>query len=275
MPSTQPAVRTDLRADCDNCFALCCVAAPFSVSADFPIDKQAGEPCRNLTDDLRCGIHAELRPRGFVGCTVYDCFGAGQKVSQQTFGGRDWRDHPEQAQDMFATAAVMRQLHEVLWYLSEASRLPAARPLRGELLQAMAEIELLTYGDGDTVLAVDVDGHRARVGEILIRASELARAGIGGPKRNLRGAELLGADFAGADLRGANLRGTRLIGAVLRDADLRLADLTGADVRGADLTGADLRGALFVTQAQLDAVRGDARTRVPEGLARPAHWRTD
>jgi len=86
--------RLDLRADCERCFALCCVAPAFSVSADFAINKPAGQACPHLQPDFRCGIHTGLREQGFRGCTVYDCFGAGQKVSQVTFGGRDWRQAP-------------------------------------------------------------------------------------------------------------------------------------------------------------------------------------
>ena len=67
----------DLRADCARCFGLCCVAPAFAASADFAIDKPAGQACPHLAGDFRCGIHDELRPRGFPGCTVYDCFGAG------------------------------------------------------------------------------------------------------------------------------------------------------------------------------------------------------
>jgi uncharacterized protein YjbI with pentapeptide repeats len=110
---------------------------------------------------------------------------------------------------------------------------------------------------------------REQVGELLTRASELARA-PGGPDR--RRADLVGADLRGADLRRANLRGALLIGADLRDADLRSADLIGADLRGASLAGADLTGALFLTQAQVDSARGDGATRLPPVLRRPAHW---
>lgn len=58
----------------------------------------------------------------------------------------------------------------------------------------------------------------------------------------------------------------------LGGADLREADLIGADLRDADVRGADLTGALFLTQAQLNAARGDAATVLPAGLSRPAHW---
>ena len=84
-----------LHADCARCFALCCVAPAFAASADFAIDKPAGQPCPNLLADFRCGIHDHLRERGFPGCTVFDCFGAGQRVAQVSFGGVDWRRAPE------------------------------------------------------------------------------------------------------------------------------------------------------------------------------------
>lgn len=261
----------ELRADCTRCFALCCVAPAFARSADFAVDKPAGTPCPNLTDGFRCGIHTRLRERGFAGCTVFDCFGAGQRVSQVVFGGRDWRRHPELAGPMFAALPVVRALHELLWYAAEALALPAAAPVHAELRRVRLEIERLVSGEPDQVLAVDVDERRQAVNPLLVRASELARAEHR-DAMDLRGADLVGARLAKADLRGASLRGALLIGADLRAADLRRADLTGADLRGAALAGADLSEALFLTQAQLDAADGDARTRVPPGRRHPAHW---
>lgn len=117
-----------LQADCGNCFALCCVALPFAKSNDFAVNKSAGTPCKNLRQDFRCGIHTRLRDQGFQGCTVFDCFGAGQQISQVTFGGRDWRAHPETRAEMFEAFPVMRQLHELLFYVAEALALPAAAP---------------------------------------------------------------------------------------------------------------------------------------------------
>ncbi|WP_028931500.1 pentapeptide repeat-containing protein [Pseudonocardia asaccharolytica] len=261
----------ELRADCANCFGLCCVALPFAASADFAIDKDAGRPCPNLRADFRCGIHSRLRQEGFPGCTVYDCFGAGQKVSQLTFGGRDWRRAPHTARQMFAVFPLVRQLHELLWYLAEALTLPQARPLHDELRETFDEIEHLTRRDARDLADLDVAAHRERVNVLLLGTSELARATIDG-RKDRRRADLVGADLRGADLRGADLRGALLIAAVLTGADLRSADLIGADLRDTDLRGADLTGSIFLIQAQLDAARGDATTRLPAALARPAHW---
>ncbi|WP_436763819.1 pentapeptide repeat-containing protein [Streptosporangium sp. V21-05] len=264
--------RADLRADCESCFALCCVVPAFSASSDFAIDKQAGQACPNLRADFRCGIHTRLRDKGFRGCTVYDCFGAGQKVSQVTFGGHDRRRAPRTAERMFEVFPIMRDLHELLWYLSEALTLPPARPVHGELRLALERTERLTRDTPDALVRLDVAAHRREVNALLLRTSELVRAGAGGGRKDRRGADLIGARLRGADLRGANLRGAYLIGADLKGADLRTADLIGADLRGADLSGADLTGSIFLIQSQLDAAKGDARTTLPPSLTRPAHW---
>jgi uncharacterized protein YjbI with pentapeptide repeats len=261
-----------LRADCGRCFGLCCVAPAFSASADFAIDKPAGRPCPHLQPDFRCRIHTDLRTQGFRGCAVYDCFGAGQQVSQVTFGGRDWTRDPGAASQMYEVFPVMRQLHELLWYLAAALALPPARAVHGELRQAFTATQAMTNRPASVLLGLDTGRHHAQVNALLLRASALARAQLPGQKPDHQGADLIGARLAGADLRGANLRGARLIGADLRRADLTLADLTGADLRGVDLRGADLTQSLFVTQAQLDAAEGDTGTGLPPPLTRPAHW---
>jgi hypothetical protein len=266
----------DLAADCARCVGLCCVAPAFSRSADFAIDKPAGTACPNLLADHRCGIHAHLRERGFVGCTVYDCFGAGQKVSARS---------STSAQERHDVFAVVRPLHELLWYVREAIALvatptpapaptpvsPVAQRLHDDLAAAFEQTQRLTHAAVEDLLALDVDEHRGHTNALLLQASELARADVPGAPMH-RGADLVGANLAGHDLHAANLRGALLVGADLRGADLRRADLIGADLRGADLRGADLTGALFVTQAQLMAARGDAATRLPAHRTRPSHW---
>ncbi|USB33649.1 pentapeptide repeat-containing protein [Paenibacillus sp. YPG26] len=270
-----------LQADCENCFGLCCTALPFAASVDFAVDKPAGQPCHHLQSDFRCGVHNNLRPLGFRGCTVYDCFGAGQQVSQVTYGGRDWRAHPESAKQMYEVFPVMWQLHELLWYLNEALTLEPAREIRDELELALAETEHLTQLTPDSLVQLDVAAHRAKVNILLLRTSELVREEAklkykqsqGRPKKGIgRGADLIAAKLKGANLSGANLRGAYLIAADLREADLRGADLIGADLRDTDLRGANLSHSIFLTQAQVNAAKGDAATQLPLSLIHPAHW---
>ncbi|MEU4294029.1 pentapeptide repeat-containing protein [Kribbella sp. NPDC026596] len=254
--------RTDLRADCGSCFGLCCVALTFAKSADFALDKPAGEACPNLSQDFRCTIHSKLRTAGFQGCTVYDCFGAGQEISRRA--GQTWREQP--GQEMFAALPILRQLHELLWYLTEALEYKA---FDAEVRAAIERVEGVSRTADLTT--IDVMAERAAVNELLLKTSQLVR-GKQSKKKERRGADLIGARLRGADLAKANLRGAYLIAADLRYADLRQADLIGADLRDADLRGADLTGALFLTQSQVNAARGDQATKLPQAVSRPPHW---
>ncbi|GAB3874403.1 pentapeptide repeat-containing protein [Terrabacter terrigena] len=254
-----------LEADCSRCFGLCCVALPFARSADFPVDKSGGEPCRNLLADHRCGIHDRLLEGGWRGCVTFDCFGAGQQVSQVTFGGVSWRDAPGTAPTMYAVLPVMRQLHEMLSHLLEAAALDPDRSTEVALAGLVDEVGAATRAGPESLLAVDLVELRSRVGELLrtvsasVRERHRRRDGIRAQSRRVRrvgaGADLVGADLRGLDLRATDLRGALLIAADLRGADLRWADLLGADLRDADLRGAVVDGALFVTRPQLAAAR--------------------
>lgn len=117
----QAVLPAHLRADCAACTGLCCVVTPFDSVQGFGFDKPAHTPCPHLCDDFKCGIHSKLVDSGFRGCTVFDCHGAGQRVSQQLFPGQDWRDSAETAEQMFAAYTVMRGLHDLMVLLYTAS----------------------------------------------------------------------------------------------------------------------------------------------------------
>jgi uncharacterized protein YjbI with pentapeptide repeats len=269
-----------LNADCENCVGLCCVALPNAKSADFAFDKEAGTPCPNLQTDFGCGIHKSLRKNGFRGCGVYECFGAGQKVSQVTYEGNDWRDNPVLAKEMFDVCPIMQQLHEMLCYISEALLLEDARSLHKDLHVTLEKTEYLTTLSPKSIIDLDVSAHRAIVNDLLLRTSKLVRSKVT-PNKNKnhkkqnkigRGSDLIGANLRGADLKGTNLRGAMLIASDLRESDMRVTDLIGADFRDADLSGANLTGSIFLTQAQLNSAKGDIHTKLPPSLRIPNHW---
>lgn len=235
-----------LEPDCERCTALCCVALPFQAAADFAHTKPARTPCRHLSG-TRCGIHAELRGRGYSGCVVFDCFGAGQVLTE--------RGDPVDVDALMA----LRLRHQTAWLLQEAEGYGLPEHLRGDVGAAFAG---LRDGSGEVEPAV----------ALLRRVSSALRDGIEGPRQDLAGAVRVGDDLRSEDLRGASLRGAVLLGANLVGADLTGADLTGADLRAARLHGADLRGALFLHGSQLRAARGDSATRLPAGRSRPTHW---
>ncbi len=270
-------------ADCERCFGLCCVALPYAKSADFACDKAGGTPCPNLQSDYRCSIHPNLRGKGFRGCTVYECFGAGQKVSQITYNGTNWRDNPVLAKEMFDVFPIMQQLHEMLCYLNEALQLEDAQPIHTDLQDTIEETENLANLPPKSILNLDVSAHRVIVNQLLLQTSELVRAKVSlknnrNPKilnKISRGTDLIGAKLRGTDLRGVNLRGAMLIASDLRESDMRVTDLIGADLRDADVSGANLTGSIFLTQAQINSAKGDSNTKLPPSLGIPDHWLKD
>lgn len=169
-------------ANCEQCFGLCCVALPYAKSADFAFNKDGGTPCQNLNADYRCNIHKNLRNNGLRGCTVYDCFGAGQKVSQVTYNGKSWRDDPAIAEEMFNIFPIMQQLHEMLYYLNEALNLKETHPIYTDLQKAMAKTEQLTNQDPKSLINLHVPTHRALVNDLLLQTSELVREKV---KKNI------------------------------------------------------------------------------------------
>jgi len=167
------ANRAGLIGDCARCVGICCVAPAFAAGADFAIDKPAGRPCPNLGGDHRCTIHDRLTASGFPGCVAYDCFGAGQHVTQVTFGGLARRPAGDAARELFAAFDVVRGLHELLWYLGEVLTLERAAEVHDDARALVGETERLAAGDAAALRAVDGEAHRRRVDAVLRRGSEL------------------------------------------------------------------------------------------------------
>lgn len=254
MPASDLPSRLELTADCSRCHALCCVLLPYRREGGFGADKAGGVPCHHLRADDRCGIHADLTERGWPGCVVFDCFGAGQQVTQVTYAGASWRDRPGDLGEMGAVLSAQRLIHEMLRHLGEvAERSPD--PTVDDLGDRLLALRVATPVE---ILTADLDELQEECSAVLTAASLRLRDPAGS---DLSYADLAGRDLRERDLRAASLRGALLIGADLRGAVLERTDLLGADLRGADLRGADLRDALFVTGPQLAGARTDATTR--------------
>lgn len=270
----------ELKVDCEKCFGLCCIALYFSASEGFPTNKDAGKPCINLKSDFTCTVHKNLRSKGLKGCTAYDCFGAGQKIAQVTFDGHDWREKPETKNRMFEAFLIMRQLHEMLWYLTQALVLQSDNSIKEDIASLLKDTEQLTFSDIDAILAIDVVVHRSSVNIFLKNTSEMVRTKACSEKNTYsknRSPKSQRKDYFGRDLRktnliGADLRGACLIAANLRNVDLSSTDLIGADLRDADLSGANLTNSIFLTQGQINTAKGDSHTRLPKMLVSPTYW---
>lgn len=266
------SVFKDLKIDCENCFGFCCVALYFSKVDGFPRDKSPEEPCVNLNLDFTCKVHKSLRKKGLKGCTSYDCFGAGQKVAKITYNGVNWHESSELAKEMFNVFWVMRQLHEMLWYLSMVYSLEKKETLRrmsGIIIQETIEMTLLKPED---LLKLNLDVHREKVNEVLRKASNQIRSEFCSRNDKSLGKNYIGRNLKNINLRGADLSGALLIAADLSNSDLSGANLIGADMRDTNIKGANLENSIFITQQQVNAANGDMNTKLPASLKLPKYW---
>ncbi|MFJ8265681.1 pentapeptide repeat-containing protein [Peribacillus asahii] len=275
---TAKKVRESLTADCMNCFGLCCTALNIAASSDFAINKTAGTPCPNLQRDFRCKIHENLREKGFKGCTVFDCLGAGQKVSQVTFNGQSWQEHPEIAEKMFRVFPVMEQLYEMIAFIAEALTYEVSHSLQDKLNKQLKKLQNFTDMDADSLLSLNIVECRIPVNELLLKTSEYIRSELSSKVfaikkgKKYRGVDWVGKNLTGKDLRTTDLRGAYLIAADLRNSDLRGVDFIGADLRDANLNGANLSTSMFLTQMQVNSAKGNDKTILPAHIQKPSHW---
>ncbi len=278
---TAKDIRKRLTADCSNCFGLCCIALNLIKSNDFAINKPAGIPCINLQSDYSCKIHSSLREKGFKGCTVFDCLGAGQVVSKVTFKDQSWKDNAEIKQNMFLIFPIMEQIYEMIAYSSEALSYDISNILRDMLSVHLRKLQNLVKLDAECLKFLDLDIYRSPLNELLLETSKYIRkktiAKLSGSKKiqdyNNERADWMGKNLRGKDLKAFNLRGAYLIAADLREADLRAVDFIGADMRETDVRGANMSTAMFLTQMQINSAKGDSKTILPAYLKKPFYWK--
>ncbi len=117
------------------------MAPAFDRSEEFALDKPACEACPNLGADDRCRIHGRLEPEGFKGCVLFDCLGAGQRVVQEVYAGRSWRQEPSLLPQMWEALKALRGLHEQILLLNAAAGLPLSAHERTVLDALLADLD--------------------------------------------------------------------------------------------------------------------------------------
>ncbi len=251
-----------LTIDCQKCCGLCCIALYCTKTDGFPYDKVAGTPCKNLLSDFRCHSHHELIERKLKGCLSYDCFGAGQKVTQIIYKGEDWRKSPHCRQQMFEVFHIVTQLHQVLWYLLETYRMSNNQKMQEDIRTLIRKNEHMTTLSPNEILMLDIESYRKSVNTILkgINTSQPKKVDYMG--KNFKRANLDGKDFSMSFLIMANLEGCSLKG----------TNFLGADLRDTNIQNTDLSESIFLTQMQVNAARGNKATQLPKHLTKPTTW---
>lgn len=156
-----------MRADCARCAALCCVAFAFACSEEFAIDKSMGAPCPNLDHQYRCRIYQKREQLGFRGCVSYDCYGAGQRVTQEIFGDRSWPDDPRILPQMIRAFLAMREVQSLILMLNITTEAALSREERKALQSFLVELTPTGGWTRESLAAFERNGLSRRVHRFL------------------------------------------------------------------------------------------------------------
>ncbi len=186
---------------------------------------------------------------------------------------RDWPSEARQ-RDPCGPALVTRAF-AALWPLDTGGgadwwpvhRLArAARQVRDERVERLRPVAVVRHQVG----------HRRHLADDLERPGEhvearVSRPGVGGDAVFVHPPRL---DLVSGGRAGSSLAKARRSCARRNLQRFVPLPLFRVDLTGASLDGANLTSTAGLTQAQIDAAQGDADTRLPDGLTRPAAWTT-
>ncbi len=260
---------TALKIDCKECKGLCCVALYCMKTDGFPMDKEAGKPCRHLASDFRCEIHSKLGDQNYKGCLAYDCFGAGQKTTKICYPDT-WKTDTRQANRIFNVFELVFQLHQMLWYLMEAFTLTSDKNLKATIDALIIENEQMLSASLDDLPELNVTKYRTKVNDVLKQITALV---LGNSSKGKHRTEYLGQDFKRANLDKRDFSMSLMIAANLEGCSLKKTNFLGTDMRDANLKNTDLSESIFLTQMQINSTKGNLNTKIPSYLSRPATWK--
>ena len=260
-------IQNKLRIDCNNCSGLCCVALYCAKTDGFPENKNAGIPCKYLNSDFQCEIHSKLIDMNMRGCLAYDCFGAGQKVTQDLFPNTTWKSDQEKSKIIFEVFLRVFQLHQMEWYLLESLTLVKDKNLSDNIEQLILKIEHVLEQSYENVLDFEITSFRLEVNPILkLISRQYAKT------NQLNGKDMIGKNFKMTNLDGKDFSMSLLIAANFEGCSLNYTNFLGADLRDTNFKNTDLSSCLYLTQIQINSSVGNKNTILPKNLIHPISW---
>ncbi len=164
----------DYKADCERCAGLCCIVFAHHTRNGFPEYKAGNKPCKNLTSAGRCTVFADLEAEGYLTCRPYDCYGAGQIVTQTLLTDPDKTDRRQLGEHTEVVDAFkeLSRLHLLIVAFNDEEG-PAARHVQNRL-EAVSK----RFADTGT-FEIDQDTRRLLRREEVMVGRALARIGSG------------------------------------------------------------------------------------------------
>lgn len=263
------AQRENLKIDCEKCSGLCCVALYCTKTDGFPGNKEAGIPCKYLMSDFRCSIYSKLSEQNMRGCIAYDCFGAGQKVTQDLYPNVAWNTRREKANEIFEVFLIVFQVYQMEWYLLESLSLVTDKQIQSIIEALISENEQITNRPSEEILKFDIEKYRLKVNQLLKQVSDMITPDSDDEAHSK---DCIGRNFRKANMNAKNFSKTLMIGANLEGCSLQGTNFLGADMRDANVKNTDLSSCVFLTQMQINSAKGNRNTKLPKNLTYPDLW---
>ena len=261
--------------NCEKCSGLCCVALYFTKSDGFPKDKEAGIPCKNLQADYKCKVHSTLSQQGLKGCMAYDCFGAGQYVTNHLNALPNWLTiSPEEADRIFNSYLVVLRVHQTLWYLSQCLILRLSQSEKDQAKSLIDEGRELIEKPIEMLAVLDTQLFGEKSNKYLKYICLVYQTQFSSTNK-MQAKNYMGKNLKQKNLAGKDFSMSLLIAANLEQANLYGANFLGADMRDTNVWNTDLSQCLFLTQFQINAAKGNHHTILPPYLSRPKVWDCD
>lgn len=260
-----------LKADCSRCSGLCCTALYFSKVDGFPENKIAGKPCTKLQKDYRCNIHRELKKRNMKGCIGYDCFGAGQHVTQDIYKGETWQTSQEYSKEIFEVFMKVFQFYQMRYFLEESMTIVTAKELSNDIIKLIDENKGICNSTPQIILDTDIESYRNKVNIVLKQVCSSITTSFK-YSINMDLTDFLGKDLSKRDMSGLDLSMKLLITTNFDDCKFDGTIFLGADTRDTNFSNADLREAAFLSQGQINSAKGNKNTKIPQYLDYPVTW---
>lgn len=207
------------------------------------------------------------------GCIGYDCFGAGQHVTQCIYEGETWQTSQEQSKEIFDVFVIIFQLYQIRYFLEESRIVIPAKELWSDIENLINENDVLCNSTIQSILDIDIEGYRNKVNVLLkqVCASIIMSFKHNNNKKNLT--EFLGKSFKKRDMSGLDLSMKLLIATNFDSCIFDGTIFLGADTRDANFSNADLRESVFLTQGQINSAKGNRSTKLPKHLDYPVTWK--
>ncbi|RXI51856.1 hypothetical protein DP131_13935 [Clostridium tetani] len=206
------------------------------------------------------------------GCIGYDCFGAGQYVTQNIYKGETWRTSQKQAKEIFDIFVIIFQLYQIRYFLEESKIVIPAKELWSDIQDLINENEDLCNSTRQSILDIDIESYRSKVNIILKQICDyIMRCSKRSDNKGVR--EFLGRNFKKRDMSGLDLSMKLLIATNFDGCIFDGTVFLGADTRDTNFSNADLREAVFLTQGQINSSKGNRNTKLPKHLDYPVTWK--